>query len=212
MILGLTPARGGSKGIPRKNIRLLCGKPLLVWTVEAALRSRCIDRYVVSTEDDEIARVAREAGAEVLDRPAELATHHADTLNVMQHAVESIRADVLVLLQPTSPIRDPDLIDSCIERFRDADADSLATGFVCKYAEYGSEDRRRQDVEGFFYDDGNVYVMRADLVRQGNRYGTRIEHVTTTKEQNVDVDDEFDFWVAEQSMNRRLAREEVERV
>jgi N-acylneuraminate cytidylyltransferase len=202
MILALIPARGGSKGVPRKNLRMLHGKPLLAWSIDAAKRARLVDAVAVSTEDPEIARVARDYGAQVIDRPAALATDEADTLPVLQHALTVMPAEVLVLLQPTSPIREEGLIDRCIECFRAANADSLATGFMCKFAEYGKNELRRQDIEGFFYDDGNVYVMRADLVKQGDRYGKKIERVMLNKEQNIDIDDEFDFWLAEQVMGR----------
>jgi CMP-N-acetylneuraminic acid synthetase len=202
MILAVIPARGGSKGVPRKNIRPLLGKPLLAWSIEAANQARLVDAVVVSTEDPEIARVAREYGAEVIDRPAELASDEADTLPVLQHVLECRPAETLVLLQPTSPVREPGLIDRCIEQFQKANADSLATGFICKYTEYGKNDLRRQDIEGFFYDDGNIYVMRADLVRNGDRYGRRIERVLLDKAHNIDIDDDFDFWLAGEVLRR----------
>lgn len=205
MILGLTPARGGSKGLPRKNLRPLLGRPLLAWTIDAARDSQLLDRFVVSTEDAEIAQVSRELGTDVLPRPASLATDDATTLSVLQHAAREIPADIVVLLQPTSPVRDAGLVDRCIRRFQETGADSLATGFLCPYTEYASDrsERGRQQIEGFFYDDGNVYVMRADLLRKGDRYGTRIERILLDKEQNVDIDDEFDFWLAEQILLRR---------
>lgn len=203
MILGVTPARGGSKGIPGKNIKPICGKPLIAWTIEAARASKLLNRYVVSTEDAEIANVARGMGVEVLDRPAELATDEATTLSVLRHVLSQVPAEAVVLLQATSPIRDPGLIDHCIQRFLDTNADSLATGFICKYVEYGKNDFRRQEISGFFYDDGNVYVMRAGLLRKDDRYGQRIERVMLDREQNVEIDDEFDFWLAEQVLRRR---------
>ena len=203
MILGVTPARGGSKGVPKKNTKPLCGKPLLAWTIEAAQSSRLLDDYLVSTEDPEVAQVAEGWGARVLWRPEELAGDGVLTLPVLQHVLEQTPADTLVLLQATSPIRDAGLIDRCIERFEEAQADSLATGFICRYEEYGRGLSRRQDTSGFFYDDGNVYVMRADKVKQGDRYGTRIERYLLGREQNLDIDDEFDFWLAEQILNRR---------
>ena len=202
MILGVTPARGGSKGVPGKNLKSLCGKPLIAWTIEAAKNARLLDDYLVSTEDLEIARVAEEWGARVLWRPAELATDEVPTLPVLQDVVTQQPADTVVLLQATSPIREPDLIDRCIERFLETQADSLATGFMCKYQEYGSNGSPRQDIEGFFYDDGNVYVIRADLLAQGDRHGEKIERVYLDREQNVEIDDEFDFWLAEQVMKR----------
>jgi len=208
MILALIPARGGSKGVPRKNLRPLLGKPLIAWSIEAAKAARLVDRVAVSTEDEEIATVARRFGADVIARPRELATDDADTLPVMQHALQACPAETLVLLQPTSPVRDADLIDRCIAQFQKSNADSLATGFICKFTEYGKNDLRRQDIRGFFYDDGNVYVMRADIVLKGDRYGERIERVMLNKEQNIDIDDEFDFWLAERVIERR-SRETV---
>ena len=204
MILGVTPARGGSKGVPRKNIRPLCGKPLIAWTVEAAKASKLLDRYVVSTDDNEIANVARKNGAAVLERPDDLATDEASTLSVLQHVLQHIPAETVVLLQATSPVREPDLIDRCIQRFLETKADSLATGFICKYVEYGKNELRRQDIQGFFYDDGNVYVMKADLIRAGDRIGQRIERVVLDREQNVEIDEEFDLWLAEKILARRL--------
>jgi len=111
MILGITPARGGSAGLPRKNIRPVAGRPLLAWTLEAARESKRLDRYVISTEDPEIALVASRYGAEVIHRPAELATDEVTTLSVLQQVLEQIHADTVVLLQATSPVRDSDLID-----------------------------------------------------------------------------------------------------
>ncbi len=203
MILGITPARGGSKSVPRKNIKQICGKPLIAWTIEVAKQSRLLDRYVVSTEDEEIATVSRKYGAEVIDRPPELATDEASTEAVLQHVLSIIDADVVVLLQATSPVRNAGLIDYCIERFLDTGADSLATGFICKYQEYGSCDLRRQDIRGFFYDDGNVYVMKADMLKSGDRYGKKIERILLDREQNVEIDDEFEFWLAEQVLKKR---------
>lgn len=205
VILGVIPARGGSKGIPRKNLKELCRKPLIVWTIEAAKKSKLLDRFVVSTEDEEIAEVSRKYGAEIAHRPPELAKDETPILAVLQDILKKIDADVVVLLNPTSPIRNPGLIDRCIRRFLDGAADSLATGFICKYEEYGTYDGRRQDIKGFFYDDGNIYVTKADLVRKGDRFGKKIERVILDKEQNVDIDDDFDFWLAEQILKKRLA-------
>lgn len=204
MILGITPARGGSKSIPRKNIKEIAGKPLIAWTIEAANKSKLFDKYVVSTEDQEIAKVAREYGAEVLHRPHELATDEASTLNVLQHAVEKIPCDIVVTIQATSPIRRLGLIDECIEEFLHNGYDSLATGFLCKYVEYGKNELRRQDIQGFFYDDGNIYVIKADLIRNGDRYGKKIGRKIISWWENVEIDDEFDFWVAEKILEKLI--------
>lgn len=203
MILGITPARGGSKGIPRKNIKNVAGKPLLAWTIEAAKKSTLLDRYIVSTEDKEIANVARKYGAEVLYRPPELATDTATALSVLQHAIIAIPCDILVLLQATSPIRRKGLIDDCIKEFIDNGYDSLTTGFICKYVEYSKTSLRRQDIPGFFYDDGNVYVIKADLINKGDRYGQKIGRKILSRRENVEIDDEFDFWLAEKILSEK---------
>ena len=206
MILGVIPARGGSKGVPQKNIRLVCGKPLLAWTIEAAQQATLLDRWVVCTEDPEIARIAREYGAEVLNRPPQLATDTTPTLEVLQHVLSKITADIVVLLQPTSPIRSSGLIDRCIRQFQEKQADSLATGFMCKYQEYALDNNlRQQDRAGFFYDDGNIYVLRAAMVRGGEQFGENIERVTIDREQNIEVDDFFDLWLVEKVLERRSA-------
>ena len=205
MVLGVTPARGGSKGISRKNVRPCFGRPLIAWTIEAALRASALDRYVVSTEDAEIAAVSRSLGAEVMTRPAGLALDESTTLSVLQQVQSQCQADFIVLLQATSPVRDAGLIDRCVRQLIESGADSLATGFICKLIEYGVE-HRRQDVPGFFYDDGNVYVYRGDLIQKGTPVGRRVERVLLDREQNVEVDDEFDLWLAEKVLERRVNR------
>jgi CMP-N-acetylneuraminic acid synthetase len=205
MIVGITPARGGSKGVRRKNIRPVAGKPLLAWTIEAAQRARRLDRYIVSTEDPEVAEVARSLGAEVLERPAALATDEAPTIEVLRHVLERLPADIVVLLQATSPVRDDDLIDRCIAEFDPSKFDSLATGFLCRHVQYASSSARRQDIPGTFCDDGNVYVIRGDLILAGDRYGARRREMIIDREQNIDVDEEFDLWLAEQVLTRREA-------
>jgi N-acylneuraminate cytidylyltransferase len=197
MVLAIIPARGGSKGIPRKNIKVIAGKPLIAWTIEAAQASKLINRCIVSTEDSEISTLAIRYGVEVVNRPLELATDEASTEAVLSHVLEKIACETVVLLQPTSPIRNPHLIDECISEFFENSYDSLATGYMCKCVEYGKNDLRRQDIHGFFYDDGNVYVMRSDLLKNGDRYGQRTGRKTISRWENVEIDDDFDFWVAE---------------
>lgn len=201
MILGITPARGGSKGIPKKNIKMIAGKPLIAWTVEAAQKANLLDRYIVSTENEEIACISKRYGAEVLKRPVELATDEADTLGVLQHTIKHIPCDIVVLLQATSPIKKQGLIDECIREFIKKGCDSLATGFICKCTDYGKPRPRRQDIEGFFYDDGNVCVIKADFIRNGDQYGKKISRKIISRWENVEIDDEFDFWVAERILS-----------
>lgn len=206
MIIGITPARGGSKTIPKKNIKEIYGKPLIAWTIEVAKKSKLLDRYLVSTEDREIAEIAKKYGAEVIDRPKKLAGDRVDTLPVIQDVLKKIKAaddDIIVLLQCTSPVRDEGLIDYCIKRFLDSKADYLATGFICKLLEWGKYTQRRQDLKGFFHDDGNVYVSKAGLVKRGDPPSQKKERVLISREQNFEIDDQFDFWLNEQILKKR---------
>jgi len=204
MILGITPARGGSKGIPGKNIKQINGKPLIVWTIEAAKKSKYLDKFVISTEDKGIAEIAMQHDAEVLHRPLKLASDEASTLSVLQNAVRMIPCDTVVLLQATSPIRRDGLIDECIKEFKENGYDSLATGSICKSSEYGKNTLRRQDMPGVFSDNGNVYVIEADLIKSGDRYGKKLGKKIISRWENVDIDDAFDFWLAEQILREGI--------
>jgi CMP-N,N'-diacetyllegionaminic acid synthase len=127
-VVALIPARGGSKGIPRKNLAPLAGRPLLAWTIDAALGSRAVTRTVVSTEDDEIAAAARELGAEVLARPPELAADETPMQPVIVHALDELEApEVLVLLQPTSPLRRAEHVDEAVDLLLATGADSVVS-------------------------------------------------------------------------------------
>lgn len=189
--------------MPRKNIRLAAGKPLLVWTIEAAQKSRVLERWVVSTEDAEIAEIARRHGAEVLPRPAELASDEASTVSVLQHVLEQIPAEVVVVLAPTSPIRRDGLIDACIEKFFAEGADSLGTVHKDYSYEYGQGMPRRQEIRPRLVDNGNVYVLRSSVIQAGRWLGDRLAVLETSREEGVEIDDDFDFWLAEQILTKR---------
>lgn len=207
MRLGVIPARGGSKGVPRKNLRPLLGRPLIAWSVDAARQSALLDRFVVSTEDEEIADVARREGADVLPRPAALATDTATTKAVLQHVVEVLHPDELVVLQPTSPVRVDHLVDCAIRRFLETGADTLATGFVSYQYEWTTMDNTpRQQMTGFFYDDGNVYVHKTGYLGLGRYWGERRERMVIDHCYNHEIDDELDFVIVEAIMRDLLAR------
>ncbi len=205
MIVGIIPARGGSKGIPRKNLKEICGKPLIAWTIEAGLNSNYIKELYVSTEDEEIAKVSSHYGAKVLFRPPDLAKDNSTTISALKYHLKNDikQANIVVLLQCTSPIRDNELIDTSIQKFKDKGADCLATGFECKFEEWGSSSRPRQQIPGFFYDDGNVYVFDSELVKEGKIVGDKKETMIIDREQNIEIDDDFDFWLAEQVLLKR---------
>ena len=203
MILGLIPARGGSKGVPGKNVKSIYGRPLMAWTIMRARESERIDRIIVSTDSDDIAKVAIDCGVEVLKRPEYLASDTASTQDVMVHSLQNYPADTLVLLQPTSPFRSKGLIDRCIDQFERGDYDSLATGFICDYKEYGTNTLPRQQIEGFFYDDGNVYVIKAKNILAGDRYGKNIGYYYTDRYENAEIDDLYDFWLLEEILRKK---------
>ena len=183
---------------------MMYGKPLIAWSIESARKSKLLDDFVVSTDDYEIADISRHYGAKVIDRPAELATDEATTVFVIQHIVNLLNPDIVVVLQPTSPIRDDDLIDKCISKFIEIKPDNLATGYYCKMREYGTYDNlSAQDMEGFFYDDGNVYVLRRELILEGKWTGKNIAKIPISREQNYEIDDEVDFFIIEKLMEKR---------
>jgi N-acylneuraminate cytidylyltransferase/CMP-N,N'-diacetyllegionaminic acid synthase len=193
-IVGLITARGGSRGIPRKNIKLLAGKPLIAWTIEAALASQCLSRVIVSTEDEEIARIAREWGAEVpFVRPAELAQDHTLGIEPVLHAMqwldehESYRPDYVMLLQPTSPLRTAQDIQEVIALAARLDADSVVGICQVKYHPYWTvrmnDDGtlrsfldgpdwdslqkmfpRRQDLPLAYAENGAIYLVRRQVL------------------------------------------------
>jgi CMP-N-acetylneuraminic acid synthetase len=198
-VLGLVPARGGSRGVPRKNLRPLAGKPLLQWTAESALAARQLARVVLSTEDPEIAAAGRSCGLEVpFARPAELAADDTPTLLVVRHALLALEAggdrfDAVCLLQPTSPLRRAEDIDACVDLLVASGADAVVSvrpiptehhprwaylvdgdGFLRLASGEAEPPARRQELEPAYHRDGMVYVTRRDVVLRGSLYGARV--------------------------------------
>ena len=225
-VLAIIPARGGSRALPRKNIRLLCGKPLVVYTIKAALASKLIDRVILSTEDEEIARVSREYGAEVIIRPLELARDDTASLPVYQHAtrhledVENYHPEVIVVLQPTSPLRLVEDIDRAIEVFLKGKHDSGVS--VCEVEhplqwmytlvrdrlepimKDGYNVTRRQDALKVYRLNGAIYVTTGDIIMKENRVlGSDTGAYVMPPERSVDIDTERDFRLADLLMGER---------
>jgi N-acylneuraminate cytidylyltransferase len=191
--------------VPRKNVKTIAGHPLLAWTIQAAKDSSLLNQTVVSTEDEEIAGVAKAYGAEVLPRPKELAQDETISRLVIEHALDSLGGSAVVLLQPTSPVRRPGLIDRVIGLFRSEGYDSLATGFESvQYPPHGIE-HRRQDIKTAFVNDGSVIATRAETIKSQSLFGRKAGTLVTSREENVDIDDEFDFWLAEKILEKALA-------
>ncbi len=206
MIVGIIPARGGSKGLPRKNIKEIAGFPLLYWTIEAAKSSKLLDDFYVSTDDVEIAEVAKKYNAKVIMRSPELARDDTTTLAVLKDiVVNKVSCDDVVVLQPTSPLRNHDTIDQCIREFQAGEYDTLATGYYTKIIEYAShQNMRRQDIKGFFYDDGNIYIIKGKLIRQNRWFGDKICRLVLDRELNYEIDDITDFKIVEFLLRDRL--------
>jgi N-acylneuraminate cytidylyltransferase len=204
MKIAVIPARGGSKGLPGKNIKLLNNKPLIAWSIESALRSKKIDKVVVSTDSLEIKNVALEFGAEVIDRPYHLSTDEATTISVLEHIITEIpNAETIIVLQPTSPLRDDNLIDNCIDLYEKDNYTNLATGYWCKFKEFGSHNNlRRQDYKGFFYDDGSVYILSKEIIIKGLWCGENPARYVNEKFMNFEIDDEVDFVIVEALINK----------
>ncbi|WP_299667500.1 acylneuraminate cytidylyltransferase family protein [uncultured Polaribacter sp.] len=222
-ILGIIPARGGSKGVPRKNIKLLGGKPLLQYTSEVALKSKYISKLIVSSEDDEIIEVAKSIGIEVpFKRPDHLALDSSPTLPVIIHALEfykqkNIFFDAVCLLQTTSPFRTVAFLNKAIEIFMDKGTDSLFSTREVPH-EYNphwvfeeKEDKtlqivtgekevisRRQDLPKVFHRDGSIYITKASvLMKQKSLFGQSISHIESPKINHVNIDTLKDWKKAE---------------
>jgi N-acylneuraminate cytidylyltransferase/CMP-N,N'-diacetyllegionaminic acid synthase len=212
----LIPARGGSKGIPRKNIKLMAGKPLIAWTIEAALRSSLLDAVVVSTEDEEIAEVARNAGALVpFMRPAELAQDATPGIDPVLHALDQLpEFDSVLLLQPTSPMRSTADIDGCLTLAAERGAPSVVS--VCEpdthpYWTYrvgadqsmrrlldGAAVTRRQDLPAVAALNGALYFADAAWLRRSRALvGPETLAYVMTREHSVDLDTPLDWKIAE---------------
>lgn len=216
-VLAVIPARGGSKGIPRKNLALLGGRPLVAWTIDAALRSDHVDHVIVSTDDDDIAEAATTCGATVpFRRPADLATDLAPSAAVVRHAVEHVGGpfDIVVTLQPTSPLRPPDLVDRGVARLietRAASCVSLARlkhdpswlffvddgDHTMRAAFPGPLTSRRQDARAIFGLDGAFYATRvADLMASGSLLAPPCVAIVNDGRM-LDIDDADDLLIAQ---------------
>jgi CMP-N,N'-diacetyllegionaminic acid synthase len=227
-VIAIIPARGGSKRLPRKNIKMLGGKPLIAYTIESALKSKYIHRVIVSTEDYEIASVARKFGAEVIDRPAELAQDTTKTPPVMLHAVEDLEKkgytpDIIVLLQCTAPLRDEKLIDAGIEKLINSDNDSVFTGqprfrtmALWKKNHNGTMNAlydyhlrpRWQDVhlnEMIYGEDGAFYAIKIEAFKKHRDFIGENPDIMEVP-YNIDIDTEEDFEEIEKILKEKVKK------
>jgi CMP-N,N'-diacetyllegionaminic acid synthase len=228
-ILGLIPARGGSKGVLRKNIRLLNGKPLLAYTAESSLKCRNLARIILNTEDEEIAEVGRKYGLDVpFMRPPELALDSTSSFAVVRHTLLNLenageKFDAVCLLQPTNPLRRSEDIDACIELFARSSADCVISvlpvphEYNPKWVFWKNEDgrlnlstgdaeiiTRRQDLPPAFHRDGSVYVTRRDtIIKDSSLYGNRVLGYEISPEFSANIDTEQDWQAIEKRICRR---------
>lgn len=224
-VLALVPARGGSKGVPRKNVRLLAGRPLLSYVASAALESGVCDRLVLSTDDEEIAAVGRECGLEVpFLRPAELARDESPMLPVLQHALERLsdqgwRPDIVIILQPTSPLRRAAHVRGVVEQLVESGADSVVTvlelprhlspdyvmrvdgGRLVPFLPEGARVTRRQDARAAYVREGTVYACwRTTIEQHGSIYGDDCRPFLMDPRESLSIDSMDDWAEAEQRL------------
>ena len=226
--VGLIPARGGSKGVPRKNLRCVGGQPLVSLAVASALACGRLNRVIVSTDDAEIAEAAQRAGADVpFLRPARLAEDDTPAVAVARHAVEWLESygatvDAIVILQPTSPLRRTSHIDAAIDRFLETGADSVVTVCEVEHSPFwmqrlekdrlvpllpsGMLAQRRQDLPPVYRLNGAVYVVRRRLLMEdGGIMGPDTRAVVMAQADSIDIDSDLDFQLAELELKRSSA-------
>lgn len=221
-VLAIIPARGGSKELPGKNIKELCGKPLIAWTIEQAKSCSDIDRVIVSTDDENIAKVAKKYGAEVpFMRPAELANDTASTINVIFHAIdwfkkhEDYRPEYILLLQPTSPLREVEDIRAAIQTLKDKNARAVVSVCETDHHPWWSNtlpenssmkdflkpkilNKRRQDLPVFYRLNGAIYLADAVYLHECNGFfGPNTFAYVMPKNRSVDIDSDLDFKLAQ---------------
>jgi len=230
--LGIITARGGSKGIPGKNTREFAGKPLIAWTIEASLASEELTDVIVSTDDEEIARVSREWGAEVpFLRPSPLAKDDTPHIPVVLHAVKWLqenqdrRPEYVLLLQPTSPLRTCEDIDNAIRLAYERDADGVVAvcevdhhpyvlkrlspdGHLLEYCRKPEGYLRRQDFPPVYAVNGAVYLVRRSvLMARRTWYTSRTYPYIMPPKRSMDIDTPWQFRLAEFTLKHRLADE-----
>ncbi|HEY48162.1 MAG: hypothetical protein AMJ88_07670 [Anaerolineae bacterium SM23_ 63] len=229
-VLAIIPARGGSKGVPRKNIRLLAGKPLIHYALETARKCQALNRVVVSTEDVEIAELVADVGSEVLRRPADLAQDDTPMVPVIQQAVRSLAEDgyqpeIIVVLQPTAPLRRAEHIEDCLELISATEVNSVVSvslvpahfhpnwQFILseggELQTFSGRDldgiqTRRQELSMTYTRNGAIYaVRRVAFIECESLLVPPCKPYIMASEDSVNIDTEEDFWIAERYLLQR---------
>ena len=186
--LGVIPAKGNSSRLPRKNVQAILGKPLIYWSIKAGMESKLINRLMISTEDSSIKHIADLYGIEVIDRPENLSQNNSSLNSVLKHALETIPAENVVVLRPTSPIRINNIIDSAITHYEENKGTSLMTGFMNKEYEWFSRPgQNSQFIEGWFQGDGCVDIQNMESV-MSNSWGSNPVKMIVPEMYNYEVD------------------------
>lgn len=215
--LAIIPARGGSKRLPRKNLRDLNGKPLVSWSIEAGLNSKYIDKVVVTSDDADILNIAEDYGVLSINRPIELSSDTATTFDAIEHAIENIKHyDYIVLLQPTSPLRTEWHIDKAIEFLINKEADAIVS--VCEmdhsplwsstlddtlsmteFLSKSVKNKRSQDLDSYYRINGAIYICDTKklLKEKGFFIENGIYAFKMDRETSIDIDNEIDFQLAD---------------
>jgi CMP-N-acetylneuraminic acid synthetase/spore coat polysaccharide biosynthesis predicted glycosyltransferase SpsG len=216
-VIAIIPARGGSKGIPRKNVRLLNGKPLIAYVIETAKRVKNIDKVVVSTEDEEIASVSKQYGAEVIMRPPELSTDEVPLDPVIDYTVkrieENFNVNIVVTIQPTSPLLKTETLEEIINKVQAEDLDTIITAVDDRHLAWNKIDNQfvprytkrvnRQYLPSEFRETGAVFATKREFVTENNRIGNNLSLFEVDKYESVDIDSPLDWWVAEKLLRRK---------
>lgn len=220
--LAIILARGGSKRLPRKNVLKLNGKPLIAWSIKAGLNSKYIDKVVVSSDDDEILEIAKKYGANTIKRPAKLANDEASSFVAIKHTIEnSEKYDFIVLLQPTSPLRDESHIDESIELLELKKSDAIISVSEVEHSPLWCNklpddenmenflpneilNKRSQDLDKFYRLNGAIYICETNKLLQEETFFLKknIHAYIMPKLNSVDIDDELDFKIAEALFQR----------
>ena len=201
-ILALIPARSGSKGLKNKIILQFNKKPLLFWSIESAKNSKIISDIMISSDSDSILNSCKDKFNQVLidKRPDYLSSDSSKTIDLLKYIVELYpKYDYICVLQPTSPLRDTGFIDKCCKSIlTNKFADVLASGYISHAYKYGShQNKSRQELGGFFYDDGNVYILKKKLIKNGKWYSSKRIEIINKFPSTLEIDTFEEFKILE---------------
>lgn len=215
--LAIIPARGGSKRLPRKNVLDLAGKPLIAWTIDAGLKSKYIDKVIITSDDDEILDIAKQFGSYIIKRPDELASDTSTSFDAIKHTIDNVeKYDFIILLQPTSPLRNFKHIDEAIKLLESKKADAIVSVTEMDHSPLWSntlpdddnmnsflrdevKNSRSQDLEKYYRLNGAIYICKTDrlLAEKSFFIKDNIFAYPMDRKSSIDIDEEIDFLIAD---------------